>query len=392
MIKRIFAGKLKKYLTLFPVVSIIGPRQAGKTTFVKNELASWRYFDLEKPSDFRRIEADIEYFFSEYGEHCIVDEAQAMPEVFPFLRHYVDAKRNKKGRVALLGSVNPLLINNISESLAGRIGFIEVSPLIYSEIHKDKKIPFETLWLRGGYPEPIRWKDEDHSAWMEQYLRTFTERDVNRFNQISLSPQKQIQLLTMIAHTHGQLWNASQIASAFGMSYHTINSYVDILEKYFIVRRMTPYFANVGKRLMKHPKIYFRDSGLLHYLLGIHSNEMLRASPYRGFSFEGLVIENIIQNLNADPKCRNEYFFYRTAEGDEIDLLVKTGSRLTAFEIKTSTSIEKRGLAGFCRSIEQLKIDKGVVIYLGKEDYALSSKIQVRSAIRFLASIKQCRA
>ena len=386
MIKRIFAEKLKKYLKLFPVVSIIGPRQAGKTTFVKNELASWKYFDLEKPSDYRRIETDIEYFFSEYGEHCIIDEAQAMPGVFPFLRHYVDINRNKKGRVVLLGSVNTLLIKEISESLAGRIGFIEISPLIYSEIHRDKKVPFETFWLRGGYPEPIKWKAGDYATWMEQYLRTFTERDVNRFNQISISPQKQIQLLTMIAHTHGQLWNASQIASAFGMSYHTINSYVDILEKYFILRRMTPYYANVGKRLMKHPKMYFRDPGLLHYLLGVNSVEMLHTSPYRGFSFEGLVIENIIQKLNANPEEHNEYFFYRTAEGDEIDLLVRSGSRLTAFEIKTTTSIDKRDLAGFYRSIEQLKIDSGVVIYLGKEDYTLSSKIQVKSALRFLAA------
>jgi predicted AAA+ superfamily ATPase len=145
-----------------------------------------------------------------------------------------------------------------------------------------------------------------------------------------------------------------------------------------------PYFANVGKRLMKHPKIYFRDTGVLHYLLGIDSLDLLRTSPYRGFSFEGLVIENIIQNLDAMPNARNEYYFYRTAQGDEIDLLVKTGSKLTAFEIKTSSSVSIRDLSGFQRCMQHLKIEKGIVIYMGKDDFSLTSNIEVRSARKYL--------
>jgi len=384
MIKRLFSNKLNHYLKLFPVVSVVGPRQAGKTTFIKNELPSWKYFDLEKPSDFRRIESDIEYFFKEYGDKCIIDEAQGMPALFPFLRSFVDINRSKKGRIVLLGSINPLLMKNISESLSGRIGFIEIPTLLFSEISETVKLNLENFWLKGGYPEPVKWKIGDHLVWRENYIKTFTERDVFRYHRIDITAQKQIQLLTMIAHTHGKLWNASQISSAFGMSYHTINSYIDILEKYFIVRRLLPYYANVGKRLTKHPKIYFRDTGILHYLLGIDSLELLRTSPYRGFSFEGIVIENIIQNLNAMPNARNEYYFYRTAQGDEIDLLVKTGSKLTAFEIKTSSSVGIRDLSGFQRCMHHLKIEKGIVIYLGKEDFSLTSNIEVKSAWKYL--------
>ncbi|MCB4791236.1 MAG: ATP-binding protein [Elusimicrobia bacterium] len=384
MIKRLFSQKLNHYLKLFPIVSVIGPRQAGKTTFIKKELFSWKYFDLEKPSDFRRIESDMEYFFNEYGNQCIIDEAQNMPVLFPFLRSFVDTNRKKKGRIVLLGSINPLLMKNISESLSGRIGFVEIPTFLFSEISKKLKLNLESFWLKGGYPEPIKWKTEDHIIWLESYIKTFTERDVFRYNQIDITAQKQIQLLTMIAHTHGKLWNASQISSAFGTSYHTINNYIDILNKYFIVRRLMPYFANVGKRLMKHPKIYFRDAGILHYLLGIDSLEMLRTSPYRGFSFEGLIIENIIQNLDAVPNARNEYYFYRTAQGDEIDLLVKTGSKLTAFEIKTSSSVGISDLSGFQRCMQHLKIEKGIVIYMGKEDFSLTSNIEVKSAWKYL--------
>lgn len=387
MIKRGLSKKLHYYLKLFPVVSVIGPRQAGKTTFVKNELASWKYYDLEKISDYRRIDADMEFFFKEYGDQCIIDEAQTMPAIFPFLRSFIDSNRNRKGRIVLLGSVNPLLMKTVSESLSGRIGFVEISPFLYSEIVKKIKIDFENYWLKGGYPEPISWKIEDHLIWREHYLKTFVERDIYRDHQITITAQKQMQLLTMIAHTHGKLWNASQIASAFGVSYHTINTYLEILEKYFIARRLLPYHANVGKRLMKHPKIYFRDSGILHFLLGINSIESLRTVPYRGFSFEGLVIENIIQNLNAVPNSHYEYYFYRTAEGDEIDLLVKSGDKLTAYEIKTSTSIDKSDLTGFARCLEQLEITKGTIIYLGEDNFSLTPNLHVKSAYNLLSNI-----
>lgn len=384
MIKRALSDKLHYYLKIFPIVAIVGPRQAGKTTFVKNELKKWKYFDLEKPSDYNRVQSDIEFFFQQHGENCIIDEVQICPDIFSYLRSFVDDKKARKGQIVLLGSVNPLLMKEIAESLTGRIGLIELSPFSYSEIQCNLKLDLETYWLRGGYPGPIKWKAQRHLVWTEQYIRTLVERDIYRHYQTSLSAQKQMQLMTMIAHVHGKQWNASEIAAAFGISYHTVNNYVDILEKYFLVKRLYPYFTNVGKRLVKHPKLYYRDTGILNYLLGINSNEPLRTSPYRGFSFEGLIIENIIRGTNISLKPSSEFFFYRTSQGDEIDLLVKTNNTFTAYEIKTSTSISASNLTGFMRCLEQLKIPKGIVIYMGKENYFLQKNIELKSADSFL--------
>ncbi len=215
---------------------------------------------------------------------------------------------------------------------------------------------------------------------MEQYIKTFVERDVLRILKTSLSSQKQIQLLTMFAHNHGQLWNASQIASAFGVSYHTINHYVDLLENYFLIRRLIPYHQNVGKRLVKSHKLYYRDMGLLHLLLNLPDVEALRTSPYRGFSFEGFVVEQLIQKYLKDALNPLRFYFYKTSQGDEIDLLVQEGKDLIAYEIKTSTTIEAGELKGFQRSMEQLKLKKGIVVYFGKEDFRLSPQIEVKSA------------
>lgn len=198
LVKRIISKNLTKYLKLFPIVAIVGPRQSGKTTFAKMELSQWRYFDLEKPSDFGRISTDIEFFLNQYGEHCIIDEAQTLPEIFPALRNYVDRKRAKKGRIVLLGSVNPLLIKNISETLAGRIGFIEIHPFSYTEANALRKIELEKFWLSGGYPEPLLWNENDRFIWMEQYVKTFVERDIFSILKTSLSSQQQIRLLTIV--------------------------------------------------------------------------------------------------------------------------------------------------------------------------------------------------
>src|SRR4030043_660865 len=343
------------------------------------ELPEWRYFDMEKPSDYGRISADIEFFLNQYGEHCIIDEAQILPELFPALRSCIDRKRAKKGRIVLLGSVNPLLVKNISETLAGRIGFIEIHPFSYSEANVLQEIGLEEFWLYGGYPEPLLWNKNTRFIWMEQYLKTFVERDVFRFLKTSISPQQQMRLLTMIAHNHARLWNASQTASAFGASYHTINRYVELMEAYFLVDKLIPYYRNVGKRLVKSYKLYFRDTGLLHYLLNISSVEALRTSPYRGFSFEGLVIEQLKHKYMQEPSGRSSFYFYRTAQGDEIDLLVHDKKGLHAYEIKTSTTIDSGDLKGFKKSLEQLGLKKGTVVYFGSEDFRLDKQIEVKA-------------
>lgn len=378
LIKRTISEKLAKYLKLFPIVVIVGPRQSGKTTFAKMELPEWRYFDMEKPSDYGRVSSDIEFFIDQYGEQCIIDEAQVLPNLFPALRNYVDRKKGKKGRIVLLGSVNPLLVKNISESLAGRVGFIEINPFSYPEANALRKMGLEEFWLSGGYPEPLLWDEKDRSIWMEQYVKTFVERDVFAFLKTSLSPQQQIRLLTMIAHSHARLWNASQTASAFGVSYHTVNRYVELMETYFLVDKLLPYYQNVGKRLAKSYKLYFRDSGLLHYLLNIASVEALRTSPYRGFSFEGLVIEQLKRKYMQEPG-RVHFYFYRTSQGDEIDFLVHDKKGLHAYEIKTSITVDSGDLKGFKRSLAQLGLKKGTVVYFGGEDFQLDRQIEVKA-------------
>lgn len=379
LVKRIISKNLSKYLKLFPIVVIVGPRQSGKTTFAKMELPDWKYFDMEKPSDYGRVSADIEFFLSQYGDHCIIDEAQTLPELFPALRNYVDSKRAKKGRIVLLGSVNPLLVKNISETLAGRIGFIEIHPFSYTEANTLRKMELEEFWLSGGYPEPLLWNKKDRFIWMEQYVKTFVEKDIFTLLKTSLSSQQQIQLLTVIAHSHAKLWNASQTASAFGVSYHTVNRYVELMETYFLIDKLIPYYQNVGKRLVKSHKIYFRDMGLLHYLLNISSIEALRTSPYRGFSFEGFVIEQLKRRYTQKSSGSARFYFYRTSQGDEVDFLVHDKKGLHAYEIKTSTTIDSRELKGFKRSLEQLGLKKGTVVYFGREDFNLDRQIDVKA-------------
>ncbi|MBI4595841.1 MAG: ATP-binding protein [Candidatus Tectomicrobia bacterium] len=379
LVTRSISNKLDQYLKLFPIVVIVGPRQAGKTTFAKMALPDWRYFDMEKPSDYRRISGDVEFFLNHYGERCIIDEAQVLPDLFPALRNYVDRDRAKKGRIVMLGSVNPLLVKNISETLAGRIGFIELQPFSYTEARSLHEMELEEFWLYGGYPEPLLWNEKDRFIWTEQYIKTFVERDVFKFLKSSFSPQQQIQLLTMIAHNHARLWNASQIASAFGVNYHTLNRYVELMENYFLVKRLEPYYQNVGKRLVKSGKIYFRDTGLLHYLLSISNLEALRTSPYRGFSFEGFVIEQLLRKYLLDSSGTAKYYFYRTSQGDEVDFLVHDREGFHAYEIKTSTMVESRELKGFKRSLDQLSLTRGIVIYFGREDFWLDPQIEVKA-------------
>ena len=237
----------------------------------------------------------------------------------------------------------------------------------------------EKFWLNGGYPEPLLWNENDRIIWMEQYVKTFVERDVFALLKTSLSSQQQIRLLTMIAHFHGRLWNASQTASAFGVSYHTVNRYVELMETYFLIDRVIPYYQNVGKRLVKSHKIYFRDTGLLHYLLNILSVEALRTSPYRGFSFEGFVIEQLKRKYMQETSGRTGFYFYRTSQGDEIDFLVHDRQGLHAYEIKTSTTIAPGDLKGFKRSLEQLGLRKGTVVYFGREDFQLDRQIEVKA-------------
>jgi len=386
MIERHFLKRLRQLLKNFPIVCVLGPRQCGKTTFIQAALPRWQYLDLERPSDFARLSQDPEDALNRLKQRFILDEAQHLPEVFPILRSAVDRSRNRKGQIVLLGSASPILIKQISESLAGRVGFLDLTPFQWEEIHKTvSKLNLETLWFRGGFPDVCLAKSARMRLdWFEAYTRTFIERDLSALG-IAVTSSQMRKLWTMLAHYHGQIWNASQLAASLGISYHTVNRYTDILEYTFLIRKLPPYYANVGKRLVKSPKMYFRDTGLLHYFLGIHQLDTLAVHPSRGASWEGFVIEQVL-NAFALHSPEAQAFYWRTATGVEVDLLVARGTRLIPFEIKLHTSPTKRDAKGLISCMKDLDLQSGYVLYPGVENYSLGDGISVISTEHLLSN------
>jgi len=329
---------LKEYLAFFPCVALIGPRQCGKTTLLQTLPRGWRVYDLEKQSDFQSLSQDPDLFFRLNPDKIAIDEAQLQPELFSALRVAVDGDRQSTGRFVITGSSSPKLVRAISESLAGRIGIIEMAPFSFSEVRKELSPPFfqfltgrvhvrdfidelkplgdirdvHEFWFRGGYPEPwLKKSKRFHSTWMNQYVGTYLYRDVaklfpgineNRFRLF-------VQILAGI--------------SALGVSQPTVRDYFEIADGTFLWRTIPSYTRNALKRVVKHPKGYFRDSGLLHYLLRIPDTDLLATHPVMGRSWEGLVIEEIIRGLNATG-AGFDYYYYRTGGGAEVDLILET--------------------------------------------------------------------
>jgi predicted AAA+ superfamily ATPase len=296
----------------------------------------------------------------------IIDEIQRMPSLFPLLRALVDRKKTA-GRFLILGSASPELIRHSAESLAGRIIYHELSPFILKEIDGSK---IQKLWLRGGYPQSYLSKNNSDSfAWREAFVKTYLEMDIPQLG-IRIPAQQLRRFWTMIAHSHGQLWNASKIAGSLGISAPTVKHYLDILEETFIVRQIQPYHSNLKKRLVKSPRVYIRDSGMLHTLLNIRTLEELYGHPSLGSSWEGFIVEQIIRLLPD----RWQVFFYRTGAGAEIDLvLFDSRHKSVAVEIKYSVSpkVER----GFWNAYEDLSCQKGYVIYPGTESYPVGKNV-----------------
>lgn len=369
MIERLLKSTLKKSLDKYPVVGLIGCRQVGKTTLAKMiavEFPKALYLDLELPSDIAKLQ-DPELYFTHLSEKLIIiDEIQRMPELFPILRAIVDRNRNAK-RFLLLGSASPDLIKKSSESLAGRIVYHELNPLNMMEAGFEN---IQKLWLRGGLPLSFLSENDGESLkWREAFIRTYLERDIPQLG-IHIPSTNLRRFWMMIAHTHGYLWNASQIAKSLGLSAPTIRNYLDILTDTFIVRQLQPYHINIRKRLVKSQKVYIRDSGLLHALLRIESFEDLLGHPIVGRSWEGFLIEQISNFLPEHTPI----YFYRTSAGAEIDLLVlDRKNRAFAFEIKYTLNpkLEK----GFLIAFEDLNCKKGFVIYPGEESYPLKKEV-----------------
>jgi uncharacterized protein len=383
MIPRFAEPALKALARQFPAVVLLGPRQCGKTTLVRHFVDA-RYFDLERPSDLQVFSGDIEYVLQNLREPLILDEAQTLPALFPVLRSVIDEARKKHGRFFLLGSVNPNLLTGISESLAGRVGILELTPFIYSEVAGRRGMKLENLWLRGGYPDALLARSPaDWHAWQESYLRTFIERDIAR-HQLNLSSSEVRRLLTMLAHSHGGLLNYSTLGRSLGYSYHTIQNILDLFIGYFLIRRLQPFHANVKKRLVKAPKVYLRDNGILHYLLGIGTADQLLTSPARGNSFEGFMIQQIaaLEDLRHPGSA---FYFFRTHSGSEIDLLIDRGSQRVGFEFKAGVATDADDWKHLQAGIDQGVIHRGYVVYNGMREFPVSDKISVIPATQILS-------
>jgi hypothetical protein len=312
-----------------PAVLLTGPRQAGKTTLARS--LSRTYFDLEQASD--RLRLDLEWEQLSAGRSLVVlDEAQAYPPVFPRLRGAIDAARRRNGRFLLTGSVSPILMREVSESLAGRLALVELTPLLRGEIGPTMR---RRHWLTGGFPDGGVLAPRSFPRWHADYIDLLVQRDLPNWG-LPATPAIAARFVAMVAAAHGQIWNASQIGQAMGLSYHTVNRYLDFLEGAFLVRRLTPWSGNIGKRLIKSPRVYLRDTGLLHAALGVTDERALMRQPWVGSSFEGYVIEQTL-GACAALGLRPTPHYFRTSDGHELDLVLDWGTERWAVEIKLTT-------------------------------------------------------
>ena len=340
---------LHSRLGAYPAVAVVGPRQCGKTTLARS--LDGRYYDLEQEAD--RLRLDIEWADVTASDSLLIlDEVQASPEVFARLRGAIDADRRRNRRFLLLGSVSPALMMRASESLAGRLSVIELAPLSLGELDAAARA---RLWLRGGFPDGGVLGEGGFPEWQHDYLNLLAQRDLPSWG-LPARPATTGRLFRMLAASHGQQWNASQIGKSLGLSYHTVNRYVDHLEDAFLVRRLPAYHANVRKRLVKRPKMYWRDSGLLHSLMGVGSLDELLGQPWVGSSWEGHVIDQIVTAMQQAGR-RFEAWYLRTSDGREIDLVIKVGSELWAVEVKLTTRPGPADMARLGQSADLIGAD-----------------------------------
>ncbi len=334
MLKRSVEQTIHDRLAISPSVALVGPRQAGKTTLARS--ISPAYFDLEQEAD--RLRLDLEWDRVVEGRDLIVlDEAQAFPDVFPRIRGAIDEHRKINGRFLLLGSVSPSLMTQVSESLAGRLSIVELTPLLWNELKT--KASRERLWLTGGFPDGGVLGTRTFPIWQTHYIRLLVERDLPNWG-LPANPRTTERLIKMVAAVNGQVWNASQLGKSLGVSYHTVNSYVDFLVGAFLTRRLEPFHANLKKRLVKSPKLYWRDTGILHSLLNVQDRSSLLEQPWVGASWEGFVIEQILGHLSAQGAMFDAYHL-RTSDGRELDLVLDIDGELWAIEVKLTTSPSK---------------------------------------------------
>jgi predicted AAA+ superfamily ATPase len=388
-------------LQQFPAIVILGARQVGKTVLAKSLGKDWPYFDLEKPADFDRIHFDSEFFFKQHPQHIILDEAQEYPEIFAILRGVIDEKRQEKGRFILTGSSSPEILHHISESLAGRLAIIELGTLKMNEYAQKSLSAFydlftrglergnipsgtppidletlQSIWLRGGYPEPLLHVAEEnfYAFWMENYHLTYLNRDIAQLfpglNHLAFR-----RFLSMLSHLSGTILNRAECARAIEVSEKTAREYLTIVEGTYLWRQIPSFEKAVEKSVIKMPKGYLRDTGLLHYLLGINTLDKLYSHPHVARSFEGFVIEELIKGLNATLLTQWQFYYYRTRNKAEIDLILEGPFGILPIEIKLGRVIDRKKLQTLRHFIKENRLDFGVVINQSDEVLWLTDEI-----------------
>lgn len=399
--KRACKPLLDEYLAGFPCVSIIGPRQCGKTTLTRSLPAEWRRFDLEKASDRDIVSRDPDLFLRLHPRQVVIDEAQLLPGLFPALRVAIDADRSATGRFVITGSSSPSLLRHVSETLAGRIATIELAPFAWSEVHPAPEGPsfadvladrsatasrflalrprgdigmVHDYWLRGGYPEPwLRSGARFRSTWMAQYVKTCVERDIGRLFP-GLDQDRFRLFLQHLASLSGTVINNADVGRGLGVSPPTARDYFEIAHGTFLWRRVPPYVRNSTKRLVKHARGHLRDSGLLHRLLHLGDLDALLGHPHAGRSWEAMVCEEILRQVEwRGLDC--DAFFYRTAAGAEIDLVLEGDVGLVPIEIKATHSIDRRRLASLREFVAERRCRYGLVITNDSEPRQLDEAI-----------------
>lgn len=381
MIKRNLHTRILKLLEHFPSVAILGPRQIGKTTLAKSLISDITkeivYLDLELPQDVNRLSNPQVFFESNRDKCLIIDEIQRVPDLFPVIRAVIDQHR-VPGRFIVLGSASPELLKQSSETLAGRVVYTELTNLLINEI-ESINTP-NCLWIKGGFPEPFLMTDQILlNEWYQSFIRTYIERDLPLLG-LRSDPSVLNRLLNMLAHNQGMLLNLANLAKSLGVSSPTVSRYINFLESAFIVRLLQPWYANVKKRLVRSPKAYLRDSGILHHIYNIQDFNTLLGHPLLGYSWEGFVIEQIINTSSPGIS----FNFYRTVEGAECDLILSNGLKILAcIEIKFTDA--PKTTKSFTTAIQDLQSQNNFIVVPNcPEPYRLKENVMVCNPIQFL--------